>query len=200
MSIIKLGFLVSGCGTNMQAIFDACKEQTLLAKPVVVISNNSQSGALLRARNENISNYHISTYTHPDFEQVDATICRLFVDYQVNWVILAGYMKRLGPKTLATFQKRILNIHPSLLPKYGGKGMYGRYVHEAVLNAGDKETGITVHLVDGDYDTGPIVAQTQVPVLQTDTVDTLAQRVLEQEHIFYVKTLKRIFLEEIKLS
>jgi len=109
-------------------------------------------------------------------------------------------MKKLGPKTLAHFRGRILNIHPALLPKHGGKGMYGIRVHESVIAAGETESGVTVHLVTEEYDRGPILAQVRVPVMPGDTPETLAERVLVQEHILYPATLQRIATGEIVLS
>jgi phosphoribosylglycinamide formyltransferase-1 len=108
-------------------------------------------------------------------------------------------MKKLGPKTLSRFRGRILNIHPALLPKYGGKGMYGIRVHEAVIAAGEKESGVSIHFVDENYDTGTIIAQTRVPVMPDDTPETLAARILVQEHILYPATLQRIVTGEIPL-
>jgi phosphoribosylglycinamide formyltransferase-1 len=108
-------------------------------------------------------------------------------------------MKKLGPKTLAHFQGRILNIHPALLPKFGGEGMWGIHVHEAVIAAGEKESGVSIHFVDENYDTGAIIAQTRVPVMSDDTPETLAARVLEQEHILYAETLQKIVRGEIPL-
>jgi phosphoribosylglycinamide formyltransferase-1 len=108
-------------------------------------------------------------------------------------------MKKLGPRTLERYEGHIINIHPALLPKFGGLGMYGARVHQAVLDAGEKETGVTIHLVDAEYDTGPIVAQCHVPVLADDTAESLAQRVLEQEHRFLVETIGKIVSGEITL-
>jgi phosphoribosylglycinamide formyltransferase-1 len=110
----------------------------------------------------------------------------------VDTVILAGYMKRIGPATLAVYRGRILNIHPALLPKFGGQGLYGRRVHEAVLEAGETVTGVTVHVIDEHYDTGPILNQCRVPVQEGDTADSLAERVLRHEHVLYVETLRKI--------
>ncbi|MBW2623346.1 MAG: phosphoribosylglycinamide formyltransferase [Deltaproteobacteria bacterium] len=189
--MLKLGFLASRHGSNMQAVIDACAEGGLNAKPVVIISNNSKSGAGDRARKEKIPFYHLSGRTHPDAETLDTAILDALLKYETDLVILAGYMKKIGLKTLDRFQGKILNIHPALLPKFGGEGMYGTSVHEAVLASGDKETGVTIHLADGEYDTGPIVAQTRVPVLEGDTVESLASRVLDREHTFLVETLKK---------
>ena len=183
----------------MQAIIDACKERRLNAEAAVVISNNSRSMALKRAEDEGIPFYHLSTKIHPDPCSLDHAILNILMNHRVNLVVLAGYMKRLGPEVVKEYRGRILNIHPALLPKYGGKGMYGRLVHEAVLSAGEKVTGVTVHIVDDEYDHGPIVAQITVPVREEDTVDTLSERVLEYEHSFYVETLEKISRGEIQI-
>lgn len=196
---MNIGFLASHGGSNMQAIIDACKSGKLQATPAVVISNNSDSGAIARAKTEGIPYYYLSGKTHPDPEELDRTILDTFVRHSVDIIALAGYMKKLGPKTLSHFRGRILNIHPALLPKYGGKGMYGIRVHEAVIAAGEKESGVSIHFVDENYDTGPIIAQTRVPVLPDDTPETLAARVLVQEHILYPATLQRIVTGEIPL-
>jgi phosphoribosylglycinamide formyltransferase-1 len=196
---VNLGFFASGRGTNMQAVMDACNSDTLNAKPCLIISNNSDSEALARARREGIPGYHFSSRTHPDPAQLDQMILSALQQHQVGLVILAGYMKRLGEKTLSAYDGRVINIHPALLPKYGGVGMYGIHVHEAVIAAGDHESGVTIHLVDRDYDHGAILAQCRLPVLKGDTAAALAERVLEREHTFLVETLKRIIDGEIVL-
>ncbi len=184
----------------MQAIIDAWKEGRLHVEPAVVISNNSGSGAMERARREGIPAFHLSAATHPNPSDLDAAMIRALEGQDVNLVILAGYMKLLGPRTLARYRGRILNIHPALLPKYGGQGLYGRKVHEAVLAAGEHVTGATVHVVDERYDAGPILAQREVPVLEGDDADTLAARVLQTEHRLYVETLERIVHGDIDLD
>ena len=196
---VKLGFLASGSGTNMQAILDACRDGRLPAKPVAVIGNNSRSRALERARRQGIPAFHLSGRTHPDPDALDAAIASVLGRCGADLVCLAGYMKLVGPRTLRAFEGRVLNIHPALLPKYGGRGFYGRAVHEAGLASGDTESGATVHLVDGLYDHGPVLAQARVPVLGGDTPETLAARVLEQEHHLFSDTLRRIAAGEINL-
>jgi len=197
---MNIGFLASHGGSNMQAIIDACKSGKLQATPAVVISNNSDSGAIARAETEGIPYYYLSGKTHPEPEELDRAILETFLRHSVDIIVLAGYMKKLGPKTLSRFRGRILNIHPALLPKYGGKGMYGIRVHEAVIAAGEKESGVSIHFVDENYDTGTIIAQTRVPVMPDDTPETLAARILVQEHILYPATLQRIVTGEIPLS
>ncbi|HVN96914.1 MAG TPA: phosphoribosylglycinamide formyltransferase [Syntrophorhabdaceae bacterium] len=196
---MKIGFLASHGGSNMQAIIDACKSGKLEAIPAVVVSNNSDSGAIARARTEGVPHYYLSGKTHPDPVELDQAILDALLRHGVDIVILAGYMKKLGPKTLAHFRGRILNVHPALLPKFGGAGMYGIHVHEAVIAAGEKESGVTIHLVDEQYDTGPILAQRRVPVMPDDTPETLAARVLTEEHILYSETLQRIATGELSL-
>jgi phosphoribosylglycinamide formyltransferase-1 len=199
MKTPNLGFFASGRGTNMQAVVDACNSGMLAAKPVVVISNSSDSEALARARREKIPAYHFSSKTHSDPFQLDDTILAALQLHRTDLVILAGYLKRLGEKTLAAFQGRVINIHPALLPKHGGAGMYGAHVHQAVIEAGDRETGVTIHLVDREFDHGEILAQCRVPVMEGDTAETLAARVLVKEHTFLVETLQRIIDGEIVL-
>ena len=200
MNPLRLGCLASHGGTNLQAIIDACKSGALDAEVRVVISNNSSSTALGRARNEGIPGYHLSSVTHPEPEELARAIHETLKSYQVDVVMLVGYMKKLGRAVLDGYPGRILNTHPALLPGFGGKGMYGQRVHEAVLEAGDRVTGVTVHLVDAEYDRGPIVAQCEVPVLDGDSVETLSVRVLEQEHAFLVETLGMISRGEIDLD
>jgi phosphoribosylglycinamide formyltransferase-1 len=192
LKTLKIGFLSSHGGSNMQAIIDACKTSELNAIPSVLITNNSSSKALERAKQESIPFYHLSSKTHTQFEDLDLAISSVLKKHEVDLVLLVGYMKKLGTTTLREYKGRILNIHPSLLPKFGGKGMYGNLVHEAVLAARDTKTGITIHTVDGEYDNGKIVNQCEVPVYEEDTVESLSKRVLMREHEFLVETLIKI--------
>ena len=191
-STTSLGFLVSGKGSNMQAVIDACKTGYLKAQPCVVISSNNKAQALKKAEHERIPHYHLGGKTSKTFVLLDAEICSVLLKHKTELVILAGYLKKIGPKTLKEFKGRIINIHPALLPKFGGLGMYGENVHKAVLLAGEKKTGVTIHLVDEGYDTGPIIAQCEVPVRENDTVASLSKRVLEREHTFLTEVLKEI--------
>lgn len=184
----------------MQAIIDACNDGRIQAIPAVVISNNGASAALERANREGIPAYHISSKNNPDSYALDCAVRDVLLKHQVDLIVLAGYMKKIGVQTLSAFKGRIINIHPALLPRHGGKGMYGRNVHEQVLASGDAETGVTVHVVTDEYDTGPILAQQVVPVLENDTPDTLSDRVLEIEHRLYVETIARIIRKEIRLE
>lgn len=198
MAIARLGFLVSHRGSNMQAIIDACNKGRLEALPAVVISNNSACEALNRALREGIPHFVVNADVCANSARsADDYMLELLLRHHVDWVILAGYMKKLGAVIVNHFAGRILNIHPSLLPKFGGQGMYGLRVHEAVLAAGEGETGATVHLVDADYDQGPILAQQRVRIEPDDTAETLASRLLQIEHELFVETLSKVIRGEI---
>ncbi|MBQ73975.1 MAG: phosphoribosylglycinamide formyltransferase [Gammaproteobacteria bacterium] len=189
---MRLGILASHQGTNFQAIIDACQSGHLSAKIAVAISNNGKSVALERARSASIPAVHLSSKSHPQEEELDEAILTTLLDHQVDLVVTVGYMKKLGPKTLHHYRQKIINIHPSLLPKYGGKGMFGMNVHKAVLASDDKETGITVHYVNENYDSGPVISQTRVPIVIDDTPESLAARVLVEEHKLLISTLKQL--------
>jgi phosphoribosylglycinamide formyltransferase-1 len=195
----RIAVLASHAGTVLQAIIDACEAERLAAKVCLIVSNNSGSGAAQRAERHQIGFLHLSGQTHPDVEFRDRALSAALQHSGADLVFLAGYMKKLGSHTLAAFRGRILNTHPSLLPKFGGQGMYGGRVHRAVLAAGDRVTGVSVHRVDADYDTGPVIAQCQVPVLDGDTPESLAERVQARERQFVVETLARIVRGELSL-
>src|SRR5262249_34894338 len=197
---LRLGFLASHGGSNLQAIIDACRAGRLVADLCVLICNNSQAQALERARRAGIPTRHLSSHTPPSAEALARAMLETPRGHQVSLVVLAGYMRKLGPRTLAQYRGRVLNIHPALLPKFGGTGMYGARVHEAVIAANEKESGATIHLVTEEYDQGPIVAQSRIRVLPGDSAESLAARVLEVEHALYPQTLARIARGEIELA
>lgn len=177
----------------MAAIINSCHTGRLQAVPAVVVSNNKQSGALRLAKQEGVPSFHLSLGTHKSVQELDHAITQVFLDHSVDFVVLAGYLRKVGPVFLQRFAGRAFNIHPSLLPKYGGLGMYGMLVHEAVLEAGEQETGATVHLVNAEYDQGKICAKKKVRVHAHDTPQSLAKRVLALEHELYTNTLKEYF-------
>jgi len=189
---VRLGFLASHRGSGMQAVLDACASGRLAATPAVAISNNRDAEALVRAARAGVPHCHLSRATHPEPDALDGAILDALCSHGVELVLLTGYLRPLGPRTLAHYPGRVLNAHPALLPRFGGPGMYGDRVHAAVLEAGVTETGVTIHVVDGEYDTGPIVGQCVVDVWPGDTVATLGERVLAREHAFLVETLQRI--------
>ena len=199
-SPLRIGVLASHEGTTLQAILDACAAGEITARVVTVISNNSDSGALRRARAAATEAVHLSSKTHPEPGALDAAIIAALTAQQTDVVMLAGYMKKLGPALLERYRGRILNTHPALLPKFGGHGMYGMRVHEAVLRAGETESGSSVHLVDAEYDTGRVLAQAQVPVLAGDTPETLSSRVQERERKLVVAVLGQVAQGELELS
>ena len=182
--------MASGGGSNFKAIIDRIGEGDLEAQCKFLITNNAGCGAVSHAESYGIPVYHISGKTHPDASAYEKAILDVIDRYDIDLLILAWYMKALPASIIKRLPDRILNIHPSLLPKYGGKGFWGIHVHEAVIAAHDTESGPTVHLVSEEIDQGCILAQTRVPVLEGDTPETLAARVLIQEHALYWKTIR----------
>ncbi len=179
----NISVLVSGGGTNLQAVIDSVESGKIPdAKIVQVISSKKDAYALTRAADHGIEGVYIGKENYPQMEDRTEAIIRALDEKETDLVILAGYMSVLEPKLIEAYRDRIINIHPSLIPKYCGKGFYGHYVHEAVLAGGETESGATVHFVDEGVDTGKIILQKSVPVMKDDTPDTLAARVLEVEH------------------
>ena len=200
MTPLRIAVFASHGGSDLQAIIDGCKRGSLAAEVCVVISNNSGSMALERARQEGIPALHLSAKQSGDEERLAANILAALEAYGTSMIFLAGYMRKLHPDVLARYNNRVFNIHPALLPKYGGQGMYGMNVHRAVIEAGEPETGVTIHRVNAAYDSGAIVAQTTVPVQPGDTPETLAARVLEREHTFLVEVIGNIIGGAIPLG
>lgn len=188
----KLGILVSGRGSNMMALVDACERGDLSASIELVISNNKDSFALVSAQEKNIKTAHIGSSIYPDPVALDTAMTDALIEQDIDLVLLAGFMKKIGPKMLSTYRGRIINIHPSLLPKFGGKGMFGMNVHRAVIAAGEKQSGVTIHLVDGEYDEGAILAQETVAITPDDTSELLAAKVLKVEHVLFAETIQKI--------
>ncbi len=189
---MRLGFLASYNGSSMQAILRAIDTGRLAAEAAVAISNNPDAGALSAAKQAGIPAFCLNAKRCGGDAAVDGEIVRVLQAHQVDYVVLSGYMKRIGKCTLEQFPQRILNVHPSLLPAFGGPGMYGMRVHTAVLESGATETGATVHLVDELYDNGRILAQTRVPVLPSDTPDSLRMRVAATEGELYIQVLQQL--------
>ena len=196
---MNLAILSSHEGTTLQAVIDACAAGKIAAQVVLVVSNNATAGALRRARAAGVPTQHLSAATHPDPLQLDRAICAALIEHGADMVLLAGYMKRLGPVTREAFSGRILNTHPALLPKFGGRGMYGMRVHQAVLAAGERASGATIHLVDAEYDTGRVLAQVTVEVAPGDTPETLAARVQQAERQLLVRVLGEVASGELPL-
>jgi phosphoribosylglycinamide formyltransferase 1 len=191
----RIAILASGSGTTAEAVITACRDRRIPADVVLVIGNNSRAEVLARAARLEVTTRHLSSHTHPDPAQLDSAILESLREARATHVVLAGYMKKLGPRTLGWFTGRVINTHPALLPAFGGQGMYGRYVHEAVLESGVTVTGATVHQVEAEYDTGPIVSQVQIPVTSGDTVDSLAERVQCAERELLIQTLATLVVD-----
>ncbi|MGR9051315.1 MAG: phosphoribosylglycinamide formyltransferase [Gammaproteobacteria bacterium] len=188
---MKLSFLASHGGSSARKIIEAVSEGILSAYEIGILITNNSSSAIYQWCNERgIDVFHISARTNPNEE--DEAIAERLAAAETDMVVLSGYMKKIGPMTLKRFDGKILNIHPSLLPRHGGPGLYGDFVHAAVLAAGDTESGATVHWVNEHYDEGPIVLQRRVPVLSGDTVDTLGQRVRAIEGDLFVDALRTL--------
>lgn len=192
MRPMQIGFLASHGGSSMRAIVAALADGRLAGTARIVISNNADSPALQFARDHGIPAKHISATTAGSEQAADDAISAALAASGVEWLVLSGYLRKLGPLTLQRFGGRILNIHPALLPKFGGRGMFGRHIHAAVLAAGEATSGITIHMVDEEYDHGDIIAQRRIPVLPNDTVETLQARIMAAEPDFFVETLQAL--------
>lgn len=181
--MLTISVLVSGGGTNLQAVIDGVESGAIPnAQLARVISSSSKAYALERAKKHGIKGVVIGKENYPDAARRTEAILVELAAAGTDLVVLAGYMSILPPQLIQSYEGRIINIHPSLIPKYCGMGFYGKRVHEAVLAGGETESGATVHYVDCGVDSGPIIVQEKVPVLEGDTADTLAARVLEVEH------------------
>lgn len=188
---IRIGVLASGGGSNLQAILDAVQGGALaFAEVVLVIANKEDAFALKRAQAAGVDSLFLDPRKFPSRADYFEKIIQECDARRVNLVCLAGFLLKIEPNMVKRFKNRMLNIHPALLPKFGGKGMYGHFVHEAVLKAGEKESGCSVHLVDDQFDHGAVILQRKVPVLPGDDPQTLAARVLEQEHALFPEAIR----------
>ncbi|MFA9422234.1 MAG: phosphoribosylglycinamide formyltransferase [Sedimentibacter sp.] len=182
MPQLKIGVLISGSGTNLQSIIDNIEKGQINGKIAVVISNKSDAYGLERASQHNIDNVFVSQKKYENFEAYNDALIEELEKHGVEVIVLAGYLKILSSKFIETYRNRIINIHPSLIPSFCGKGYYGLKVHEAAINYGVKLSGATVHFVDEDADTGPIIIQESVLVDHDDTAETLQKKILKIEH------------------
>lgn len=195
MDMLRVGALVSGGGTNLQAIMDAIERDKIDAEVVAVISSKEGAFALERANRKGIDNTVIRKKDYPTVEEYENAMADYLEAHGVDLVVYAGFMIILGETFVNRFENRMINIHPSLIPSFCGKGFYGLHVHEAVLKAGVKVTGATVHFVTAQCDAGPIILQKAVDVLDDDTPEILQKRVMEQaEWVIYPEAV-RLFAE-----
>jgi len=198
---LKIAVFTSGKGSNFKAILDAINSGSIRnAQIVLVISNNSGAGALVTAGEHNIPAFHISRKQFASDDAFNAAILADLKEHGANFIVLAGYMKLIAPCIIREFKSRILNIHPALLPAFGGTGMYGMHVHHAVIASGESFSGATVHIVDEHYDHGPIVLQKKVPVEKDDTPETLAAKVLKVEHEIYPAAVRLFADGKVKIE
>ncbi len=188
----RIAVFISGGGTNLQSLIDASRDGRLSAEIVLVVSSKKNAYGLQRAAEADIDTFVYRTKDYPSKEDAERDLIGVLEEYNIEYIALAGYLKLLPAAVVKKYENRVTNIHPALLPKYGGEGMYGHYVHEAVLASGDKESGASVHLVDEIYDHGKILIQEKVPVLKDDTAESLAARVLEVEHRIYPRALENL--------
>ncbi len=190
---LALAILVSGTGrgTNLQNLLDACAQGLIAGRVAVVIGTRADAPALERARQAGVAVSVVSPRKYADDEAGYAdALLRILRRHDVGLICLAGYMRRLPEAVIRAYRERTLNVHPALLPLFGGRGMYGENVHRAVLESGMKVSGCTVHFVDEQYDTGPIIAQTAVAVTDEDTPESLGARVLLEEHRAYARAVQ----------
>lgn len=193
MARLDLGVLASGTGSNLQAILDAIAEGSLDAEVRVVISNVPGASALRRAADAGVPVMTIAHREFPSRQQFDMAIAKALDDAGAQWIVLAGFMRVLTPEFLKKFRRRVLNIHPALLPAFPGV-----HAQKQAFDYGVKVAGCTVHFVDDGVDSGPIIAQRAVPVLDDDCADSLSQRILQQEHLLYVEVLRWLAANRIK--
>ena len=192
----KISFLASHGGSSAKAIIKAMESGLITADLGIVITNNRDSAIFHWCLDNNISVRHISAKSHRGEDNTDEAIATVLQEANTDWVVCSGYMKKIGPCVLEKFENHILNIHPALLPKHGGQGLYGDKVHQSVLKADEKESGATVHLVNSQFDDGPVVLQKKVPVLTNDTVENLRARVQAEEPGLYIEAIQKLLMED----
>ena len=195
LNVFKLAVLVSGRGSNLQAIIDSIDREELDAHLSIVISNTKDAMALKRAEKHGIKTIFIDPSTYLNSKEYDKALVLKLKEFSIDLICLAGYMRILGEEVIQTFEKKIINIHPSLLPAFPGLN-----AQKQAINHGVKFSGCTVHFVDSGVDSGPIILQTVVPVYDNDDEKSLSKRILEQEHYLYPKAIKMIQENKIRLS
>ena len=200
MQHLKIAVFVSGGGTNLQALIDHIEDGKMPARIECVLSSKENAYGLERARKHNIEAIFIGKKNYPEFNERTHKILEILRNHKIDLIVLAGYMSILDKKIIEEYRHRIINIHPSLIPSFCGKGFYGEKVHEGVLSYGAKITGATVHFVDEGTDTGPIILQKAVVVEEDDTVDCLAKRVLKIEHELLPKAVKLFSEGKLKVE
>jgi len=186
----NIAVFASGEGTNFKSIHRHVQLGEIPGYIVLAVSNNPSSGAVKYAEKNQISTLIINNVRYKNSVNTEEMIIQQLIENDVDLICLAGYMKLLPQRIVQEYKDRILNIHPALLPKFGGKGFYGMKVHEAVIASGSGESGVTVHIVDEEYDHGKIIAQKKIHVRLGDTAEILAERILKVEHELYPEVVK----------
>ncbi len=187
---LKFAVLISGGGTNLQALINAVERGTIKAEIALVISDRENAYGLERAKKHNIPNCVIARSAFNNALERDEKLLKTLEEHDVDFIMLAGYLSILTETIVKKYEKSIINIHPALIPNYSGKGFYGDVIHEAVLKNKDRQTGVTLHFVDAGVDSGPIICQERIPVLEIDTLDSLKARIHGVEHRLIVETVK----------
>lgn len=190
--MINIVVFASGSGTNFQAIIDAVESGQINGRITGLITNKKEIQAIDRAQKHNIAHKYLTPSNFSSHSDYVTTLLNQLEEWDTQLIALAGYMIKVPPQIIETYKNRIVNIHPSLLPKYGGKGFYGMNVHRAVINNEEPESGCTVHLVTEEYDQGPILGQRKVPVKPSDDPETLAQRILKEEHKLFPEVIAKL--------
>ena len=188
----KIGILASYNGSGFQTIKKACDEGILNAQVSIVVSNNTNANALKIAEQMNIPNFIINAKKYPE-EDLDEKIAELFKEFNCDYIFCSGYMKIIGSKLVKSFEEKIINTHPALLPsKYGGKGMYGRFVHEAIIKNNEKKSGVTIHFVNEKYDDGRIILKKELELSNNETVDSLEDKIKDLESLAIIEAFKKL--------
>ena len=188
----KIGILASYNGSGFQTIKKACDEGILNAQVIVLVSNNTNANALKTAEQMQIPNFIINAKKYPN-EDLDKKIAELFKEFNCDYIFCSGYMKIIGSKLISEFEEKIINTHPALLPsKYGGKGMYGRFVHEAIIKNNEKKSGVTIHFVNEKYDDGRIILKKEIELRDHETVDSLEDRIKDLESEAIIEAFEKL--------
>ena len=187
----KIAIFASGTGSNFKNIYNNICNGYINASIEILISNNLNCKSINFAKKNNIHYKIINNFRFSE-NDIEGVMLKTLKEHEIDLIVLAGYMKKIPNQIISVFEKKILNIHPSLLPKFGGKGYYGMKVHEAVIKSNEKKTGVTIHFVDSGYDTGKIIFQESIDVLSHDTPNSLCKKVLAIEHKIYPKIIKEI--------
>jgi len=190
--MVKIAILASGSGTNAENIAKYFQKKSHLASVIAIISDKSDAKVFERAKILNIPHFYVHYSKKSNNENF---LLKILKKNKIDFVILAGYLKLIPQNVINEYRKKIVNIHPALLPKYGGKGMYGENVHKAVIDSGDNKSGITIHYVNEKYDEGEIIFQAECPVFADDTLSSLQQRIHELEYKYYPEVIENLIIK-----